>query len=54
MRVIPRKMGVGDGDSSDQKYSHGTLPDAVRATKKSSKPVASGTTSEKGPAAGRI
>ncbi len=46
--MIPRKKDVGDGGSAAQKRAHGTLPDAVRATKKSSTPVASGTTSEKG------
>ena len=47
---MPRKKGVGDGDSTTQKCSHGTLPDAVRCTKKSSTLVASGTTAEKGAA----
>ena len=42
--------GVGDGGSAAQKRAHGALPDAVRATKKSSTPVASGTTAEKGAA----
>ena len=46
--VIPRKKDVGDGDSDAQKRTHGTLSDVVRATKKSSTPVASGTTAEKG------
>ena len=45
---MPRKKGVGDGDSAEQKCTHGALPDAVpdavRATRKSSTPVASGTT----------
>jgi hypothetical protein len=50
MTVIPRKKGVGDGDSAAQKHAYGALPDAVRATKKSSTPVASGTTAEKGAA----
>ena len=48
--VIPRKNSVGHGDSAAQKRSLGTLPDAVRATKKSSTPVASDTTAEKGTA----
>ena len=48
--VMPRKKGEGDGDSAAQKRAHGALPDAVRATKKSSTPVASGTTTEKGAA----
>ena len=39
--------GEGDGGSAAQKRAHGALPDAVRATKKSSTPVASGTTAEK-------
>ena len=47
---MPRKKGVGDGGSAAQKRAHGALPDAVRATKKSSTPVASGTTAEKGAA----
>ena len=42
--------GVGDGDSASQKRTHGSLTDTVRATKKSSTPVASGTTTEKGAA----
>jgi hypothetical protein len=46
--VRPRKKGVGDGGSAAQKRAHGALSDAVRATKKSSTPVASGTTTEKG------
>ena len=41
---MPRKKGVGDGDSAEQKRTRGALPDAVRATKKSSTPVSSGTT----------
>ena len=45
-----RKKGEGDGGSAAQKRAHGALPDAVRATKKSSTPVASGTTAEKGAA----
>ena len=47
---MPRKKSVGDGDSVAQKRALGALPDAVRATKKSSKQVASGTTAEKGAA----
>jgi hypothetical protein len=43
-----RKKEEGDADSAAQKRTHGTLPDTVRATKKSSIPVASGTTAEKG------
>ncbi len=34
--VMPRKKDVGDGGSAAQKRAHGTLPDAVHATKKSS------------------
>ena len=45
---MPRKKSVGDGDSAAQKRALGVLLDAVRATKKSSTPVASGTTAEKG------
>ena len=45
---MPRKNSVGDGGSAAQKRALGTLPDAVRATKKSSTPVASDTTTEKG------
>ena len=48
--VMPHKKVVGDGDSVTQKRAHGSLPDAVRSTKKSSTPVASGTTAEKGAA----
>ena len=48
--VMPRKKGVGDGVSVTQKRAHGTLSDGVRVTKKSSTPVASGTTGEKGAA----
>ena len=44
--VMPRKKGEGDGGSAAQKRTHRALPDAVRATKKSSTPVASGTTTE--------
>ena len=47
---MPRKNSVGDGGSAAQKRALGALPDAVRATKKSSKQVASGTTAEKGAA----
>jgi hypothetical protein len=43
-----RKKGEGDDDSDTQKRAHGTLPDTVRVTKKSSTPVTSGTTAEKG------
>jgi hypothetical protein len=48
--VMPRKHSVGDGGSAAQKRALGALPDAVRATKKSSTPVASDTTAEKGAA----
>ncbi len=48
MTVMPRKNRVGDGDSVTQKRTLGALPDAVRATKKSSTPVTSDTTTEKG------
>ncbi len=41
---------VGDGGSVTQKRALGALPDAVRATKKSSTPVTSDTTAEKGAA----
>ncbi len=47
---MSRKNIVGDGVSATQKRALGTLPDAVRATKKSSTPVASNTTAEKGAA----
>jgi len=47
---MPRKNIVGDGDSDVQKRALGALPDAVRATKKSSTPVASDTTDAKGAA----
>jgi hypothetical protein len=47
---MSRKESVGDGDSAAQKRELGALPDAVRATKKSFTPVASGTTAEKGAA----
>ena len=50
MSVMARKKSVGDGGSASQKRALGTLPDAVRSTKKSSTPVASVTTSEKGAA----
>jgi hypothetical protein len=46
--VMTRKNSVGDGVSAAQKRALGALPDAVRATKKSSTPVASDTTAEKG------
>ena len=45
---MPRKNSVGDGGSAAQKRALGALPDAVRATKKSSTPVASDMTTEKG------
>ena len=45
---MTRKKGVGDSDSATQKRTHGALSDVVCATKKSSTPVASGTTPEKG------
>ena len=45
---MPRKNSVGDGGSAAQKRALGALPDAVHATKKSSTPVASDTTAEKG------
>ena len=45
---MPRKKSVGDGGSAAQKRALGALSDAVRATKKSSTPVASGTTADKG------
>ena len=41
---MSRKNSVGDGGSAAQKRALGALPDAVRATKKSSTPVASDTT----------
>ena len=47
---MPRKNSVGDGGSAAQKRALGALLDAVRATKKSSTPVASDTTAEKGAA----
>ena len=46
--MTKRKKGEGDGGSAAQKLAHGALPDGVRVTKKSSTPVASGTTTEKG------
>ena len=46
--VMPRKTSVGDGGSAAQKRALGALPDEVRATKKTSTPVASDTTTEKG------
>ncbi len=48
MEVMSRKKDVEDGGSAAQKHTHRSLLDAVRATKKSSTPVASGTTAEKG------
>ncbi len=45
---MSRKKDVGDGGSDSEKRTHGTLSDTVRATKKSSTPVASDTTVEKG------
>ena len=45
---MPRKKSVGDGVSAAQKHVLGALPDEVRATKKTSTPVASDTTAEKG------
>ncbi len=45
---MSRKKWVGDGDSDTQKHTHGELSDTVHATKKSSTPVASDTTVEKG------
>ena len=45
---MPRKSSVGDGDSATQKRALGALSDAVRASKKSSTPVTSDTTTEKG------
>jgi hypothetical protein len=47
---MSRKKSVGDGDSAAQKRALPELSDTVRATKKSSTPVASGTTAEKGAA----
>ena len=48
MTVMSRKKSVGDGVSAAQKRGLGVLPDTVRVTKKSSTPVASDTTTEKG------
>ena len=45
---MSRKKSVGDGDIVSQKRALVELPDTVRATKKSSTPVASDTTTEKG------
>ena len=45
---MPRKTNVGDGDSTAPKRALGALPDVVRTTKKSSTPVGSDTTAEKG------
>ena len=45
---MSQKTSVGDGDSATQKRALGSLPDEVRATKKTSTPVASDTTAEKG------
>ena len=45
---MPRKTSVGDGGSAAQKRALRALPDEVRATKKTSTPVASDTTAEKG------
>ena len=50
VEFLSRRRALGDGDSATQKRALGALPDAVRATKKSSTPVASGTTAEKGAA----
>ena len=47
---MSRKKIVGDGGSAAQKRALGALPDAVRTAKKSSTPVASDTTVEKGAA----
>ncbi len=51
---MPRKNSVGDGVSVAQKRALGALPDTVRATKKSSTPVASDTTTEKDAAHERV
>ncbi len=48
--MMSRKNSVGDGDSAAQKRTLGALPDTVCATKKSSTPVASDATTEKGAA----
>jgi hypothetical protein len=50
VEVMTHKKDVGDDGSAAQKHAHRALPDVVRATKKSSTPVASGTTAEKGAA----
>ena len=50
MTLMSRKNSVGDGVSATQKHALGALTDTVRATKKSSTPVASDTTAEKGTA----
>jgi hypothetical protein len=44
---MPWKKSVGDSGSAAQKRALGALPDAVRATNKSSTPVASDATAEK-------
>ena len=48
--MMPRKKSVRDGVSAAKKRALAELSDAVHATKKSSTPVASGTTAEKGAA----
>ncbi len=48
MTLMSRKNSVGDGVSATQKHTLGALTDTVRDTKKSSTPVTSDTTSEKG------
>ena len=45
---MPRKKNVGDSASASEKRKLGALPDTVRDTKKSSTPVTSDTTVEKG------
>ena len=45
--MIPRKE-KGDGDSATKKRGPAPLPDAVRAKKKSSTPIASDRTTDKG------
>jgi hypothetical protein len=45
---MTRKNRVGDGVSAVQKRTLGTLSDSVRVTEKSSTPVVSDTTDEKG------
>jgi hypothetical protein len=47
-KVMSWKKRVGDGDSTEQKSTLTTLSDRVRGTKKSSTPVTSDMTSEKG------